>query len=175
MSEADDPKGSPPAAPVRDAERERVRAVVRARLFGGPAHLERIDRFVVLERLGAGATGIVYEAYDPRLERKVALKRVRRAVLDDDAERAAALSARLVREAQALARVSHPNVVTVHDVVTLDDDVYVAMERVSGEPLRAWMAERRPRDATTWRWRISSARERGSRRAGGPGTRRRWG
>ena len=70
---------------------------------------EALGRFLVIERVGEGAMGVVYAAFDPELERKVALK-----VLH--AERGDAKArARLVREAQAMARLSHPNVVTVYD------------------------------------------------------------
>jgi eukaryotic-like serine/threonine-protein kinase len=99
-----------------------------------------IRRYVVLERLGAGGMGVVYAAYDYGLDRRIALKLVR----DRGGE---AARARLVREAQALAKLSHPNVVTVYDVGEHDGEVYVAMELVEGSSLRAWLAAK-PRD---WR------------------------
>src|SRR5687768_12609694 len=75
-----------------------------------------ISRYVVLERIGVGGMGVVYAAYDPELDRKVAIKLLQ---VDYDADgRASRGRARLVREAQALARLTHPNVVTVHDVGT---------------------------------------------------------
>ena len=95
---------------------------------------QRIGRYLVLSRLGAGAMGTVYAAYDPELDRKVAIKLVRvRAGRSGESWRA-----RLLREAQALARITHPNVVTVHDVGTHDEQVYVAMEFLDGETLKAW-------------------------------------
>jgi len=98
---------------------------------------EALGRFLVIERVGEGAMGVVYAAFDPELERKVALK-----VLH--AERGDAKArARLVREAQAMARLSHPNVVTVYDVGVDGDAVYVAMELVRGASLRAWLATSR--------------------------------
>ena len=100
-----------------------------------------IGRYVVLDRLGAGGMGVVLAAYDPELDRKVALK------LLLDARGGADTRARLVREAQALAQLAHPNVVAVHDVGTVDERVYVAMEFVAGQTLRAWL-DRAPR---TWR------------------------
>jgi tetratricopeptide (TPR) repeat protein len=105
---------------------------------------ERIGRFRVLEQLGRGGMGVVYAAYDPELDRKVALKLVRPELgrLGDGT----AGHARLLREAQAMARLSHVNVITVHEVGTLDDRVYVAMELVDGESLRAWL------DAEARRW-----------------------
>ncbi|MBA2542464.1 MAG: protein kinase, partial [Deltaproteobacteria bacterium] len=101
----------------------------------------KIDRFVVEERLGAGAMGVVYAARDPELDRRVALKLIRAST------RHAGLAARLVREAQALARVSHPNVVVVHEVGDHDGQVFVAMELIAGETLRSWFAKPQPRDA----------------------------
>ncbi|MBK9035674.1 MAG: tetratricopeptide repeat protein [Myxococcales bacterium] len=93
-----------------------------------------LGRYQLGPRLGAGAMGVVYAAQDPELERAVAIKLVR-------PERAADRP-RLVREAQAMARLAHPNVVTIHDVGRHGDDVYVAMERVDGPTLRTWAATR---------------------------------
>ncbi len=101
----------------------------------------RLGRYLVLTRLGSGAMGVVYAAYDPELDRKVALKLLHSTRRDGaDEERRASL----IREAQALARLSHPNVVTVHDVGTIDHQVWIAMEFVPGQTLRQW-AEQRPR------------------------------
>jgi tetratricopeptide (TPR) repeat protein/predicted Ser/Thr protein kinase len=101
------------------------------------APLERLGRYRVLERLGAGGMGVVYVAYDPELDRKVAVK-VIRGRADDEAR------TRLLREAQAMARLSHPNVVAVHDVGVLAEaqQVFLAMELVRGESLGAWMSAR---------------------------------
>src|SRR5262245_61407711 len=103
-----------------------------------PLPLERGDmvgRYAVLEEIGRGAMGVVVAAYDPELDRKIALKLMavesRRAAGDGSA------SARLLREAQAMARLSHPNVITVHDVGTADGDVFIAMEFVEGGSLRS--------------------------------------
>ena len=96
-----------------------------------------VGRYVVLGQLGAGGMGVVYAAYDPELDRKVALKLVR-----EEATRAPETSdgrTRLLREAQALARLNHPNVVAVHDVGTFADRVYLAMEHVEGLTLRSWV------------------------------------
>lgn len=99
-----------------------------------------IGRFVLLDRLGAGAMGVVYAAYDPELNRKVALKLLTRGGNEPDD----ALRARLLREAQALARLTHPNVVAVHEVHTHARRVWIAMEYVAGQTLSAW-AQTRPR------------------------------
>ena len=118
-----------------DWEAERAVASVRARLFRRPQTTERIGRFVVHARIGAGGMGIVYRAHDPELDRTVAVKLLRTDRLGADAS----AQARLVREARALAAVSHPNVVEVFDVGTHGDDIYVAMELVEGVTLRQYL------------------------------------
>ncbi len=99
-----------------------------------------VGRYVVLEHIGAGGMGVVYAAYDPDLDRKVALK-VLRSVVDD--ARGAEARARLLREGQAMARVRHPNVIAVHDVGTHEQRVFIAMEFIDGGTLADWLVERR--------------------------------
>lgn len=96
-----------------------------------------IAGYVILEQLGAGGMGVVYTAYDPKLDRKVALKVLR---TDCEADRIVARQ-RLLDEGRALARVNHPNVVAVHDVGTFEDEVYIAMELVEGRTLGEWRRE----------------------------------
>jgi serine/threonine protein kinase/tetratricopeptide (TPR) repeat protein len=106
-----------------------------------------IGRFLVLKKLGQGGMGIVYLAIDPELERRIAIKLVHAGPPgSDDSSREA--RARLLREAQAMAKLSHPNVVTVFEVGTLGDQVFIAMEYVPGVTLRAWLDEvrRTPRE-----------------------------
>ena len=103
---------------------------VAAALLDGPP--PRIGRYSILGELGRGGMGIVYSAFDPELDRKIAVKVIR-------GERSADARARLLREAQAMARLSHPNVVTVHDVGTDGDAVFIAMEFVAGATLGAWI------------------------------------
>ncbi len=91
-------------------------------------------RYVVLDRLGEGGMGVVYKAYDPELDRRVAVKLVNSSSEGDASE----WRARLLREAQAMARLSHPNVIAVHDVGTYGDQVFIAMELVDGVTLRTW-------------------------------------
>ena len=104
-------------------------------------YLERgtnVGRYVVLDHLGEGGMGIVYRAFDPELDRMVALK-----LLHTRSATGGTIGdpSWLLREAQALARLSHPNVVIVHDVgVVRDDQVFIAMELVDGITLRAWLA-----------------------------------
>ena len=96
---------------------------------------DRVGRYRITGVLGAGGMGTVYAAHDPELDRAIAVKLVRpRGVASDEAR------ARFVREARALAKVSHPNVVTVFDVGTHGDQIFVAMERVAGGTLRGWLA-----------------------------------
>ena len=98
---------------------------------------------MVIDPVGVGSMGAVYAAYDPELDRKVALKLLRAGILDGGA--GGDLGPRLVREAQALARLSHPNVVTVHDVGAFGDGIFVAMELVEGGTLASFLHEaRRP-------------------------------
>ena len=117
---------------------EHMRAQVRKRLFAKPAEPVRMDRFVILDQLGRGGMGVVYRAYDPKLDRSVALKLIRR-LHGDISEQA---RVRLLREARALARLSHPNVVSVYDVGVLDVQVFMVMEFVKGQTLRQWAAAR---------------------------------
>ncbi len=106
----------------------------RGRAFGRG---QTIGRYVVIDRVGEGGMGVVYAAYDPELDRKLALKLLHQG----SGERAEARRIRLVREAQAMARLSHPNVIAVHDVGTFEDQVFVAMEFIDGKSLAAWLAE----------------------------------
>jgi serine/threonine protein kinase/formylglycine-generating enzyme required for sulfatase activity len=101
-----------------------------------------VGRYLVLERLGAGAMGVVYAAYDPKLDRKIALKLLRPVEGRGDQARR---TARLEREAQAMAKLSHPNVGAIFDVGVYQDQVFLAMEYLSGGTLRQWIdAEKRP-------------------------------
>jgi serine/threonine protein kinase/tetratricopeptide (TPR) repeat protein len=102
-----------------------------------------IERYTVLDKIGAGAMGVVYTAYDPRLDRRVALK----VMHARPGPRGAEIVARLVREAQALAKLSHPNVVAVYDANAIGDLVYLTMELVDGASLARWLKEtRRPNE-----------------------------
>lgn len=103
--------------------------------------LERGDyvgRYLVLSRTGQGGMGVVYSAHDPELDRKVALK-----LLLSEQSPGSEGSTRLLREAQALAKLSHPNVVSVHDVGTLGNRVWIAMEFLEGRTVAAWLKEKR--------------------------------
>ncbi|MGA9522556.1 MAG: protein kinase, partial [Myxococcaceae bacterium] len=88
-----------------------------------------LGRYIILDRVGEGGMGVVYAAYDPELNRKVAIK-----LLQTGAQGSHSTGGkeRLIREAQALARLSHPNVVHVHDVGAVGDRLFMAMELVDG-------------------------------------------
>ena len=109
--------------------------------------------------------GEVYAAYDPRLERKIALKLLRESGGRGPSARAA--QERLLREAQSIARLSHPNVVVVHDAGAIDDEsrgvrVYLAMEFIEGQTLAGWLAVRAA-DLASHPRRLRGARPRGWR------------
>ncbi|MDQ3341615.1 MAG: serine/threonine protein kinase [Myxococcota bacterium] len=114
-----------------ELDRRWVVAEAEARLFGTHAAVH-VGRFEVRGRLGAGGLGIVYAAYDPELDREVAIKVLR----DHDAG--------VQREARAMAKLAHPNVVPVYEVGVHDGRVFLAMERVAGKTLRTWLHDAKP-------------------------------
>ena len=163
--DAERPRGS--------VERKQALADLESTLFGRPRRVVTVSRYVLLKRIAAGGGGVVYSAFDPELDRKVAIKLIRTTGQEEaDREQAAA---RLTREARAAAKLSHPNVVTVHDVGTYDPaeiglmagtspeafgsefereiekelpatGVFVVMEFIAGKNLAEWVEEREP----TW-------------------------
>ncbi|HEY8375951.1 MAG TPA: tetratricopeptide repeat protein [Nannocystis sp.] len=121
--------GFVPTVPERKSEVDDV----------GPA---RIGRYVVLRKLGEGGMGVVYAAYDEMLDRKVAIKLLRG---EFRGRQQSVGQQRLFREAQSMAKLSHPNVAQVYEVAPLGDAVYIAMEFVSGANLTEWLTqEKRP-------------------------------
>jgi tetratricopeptide (TPR) repeat protein len=111
-------------------------------MIGDLAIGSQVGRYQILGPLGRGGMGEVYAAYHPDLERRIALK-----IVEESGPDSAERRARLLREARAIARLSHPNVVSVHDAGTVGDRVYIAMELVEGETVDAWQRAA-PR---TWR------------------------
>ncbi len=103
----------------------------------------RLGRYIVRGAIGSGGMGVVLEAHDPKLDRRVALKIVRR--LRDEASWVRA-KARVLAEAQAMARLAHPNVIAIHDLVEIGDEQLIAMEYVDGSDLEAWLATSPPFD-----------------------------
>lgn len=102
------------------------------------SHGDKLGRYVILSHLGQGGMGVVYVAYDPELNRKVAIKLIRGRHHED-----ATVHLRLQREAQAMAQLSHPAVVAVYDVGTVDERVWIAMEFVVGQTLSRWLKEKK--------------------------------
>lgn len=101
-----------------------------------PARGELVGRYMVLDEIGRGGMGVVFSAFDSELDRKVAIKFL---LADDPQSRA-----RMQREARALARVSHANVIAIHDVGTAADRAFIAMELVTGMTLATWCERPRP-------------------------------
>ena len=120
---------------------EGVRSRARSGLFGTEGEPVRLGRLELIARIGAGGMGEVYTARDVELDRQVAVKLVR---ADADSRDA---TARIMREAQMMARVTHPNVVRIYDVGRIESRVYITMEYVQGTTLRDWV-EAAPR---SWR------------------------
>ena len=122
---------------MRDLVDELLASQVRRTLFGDDRP-PTLGRLTLVRALGAGGMGTVFEAHDPKLDRRVAVKVLR----VDGAE----AGRRILDEARALGKLQHPNVVAVHDAAEEGDVVYVIMELAPGETLRAWLETPR-----TWR------------------------
>jgi len=149
-STTDDAPCTPPLHHIADgvAARRSVHkamafALVRQRLFSQSAQPAMLGRFAIIDTLGRGGMGTVFKAYDEELDRAVAIK-----LLHADASRRQA--ERLRREAQALAKLSHPNVVHVYEVGHAQGRWFIAMEFVPGRTLRKWHDE-----GHDWRTRVA--------------------
>jgi serine/threonine protein kinase len=105
-----------------------------------------VGRYQLLDRLGAGAMGEVWSAYDPQLDRKVAIKLVHPRLA-----RTRDIAVRMLREARAMAKVSDRSVITVHDAGESDGRLFIAMELVRGRTLGAILRERMPNQLADWR------------------------
>ncbi len=116
-------------------ETQRLQAAIGARLFGDVVETKptTIGRHVLLQALGAGGMGVVYAAYDPQLDRRVAIKLLRPGLVDS-----VSATKRLLREAKAMAKLNHPHVIAVHDAGVEGDRVYLAMEHIDGGTLKTW-------------------------------------
>ncbi len=123
---------------VDELDARRAFANVAAGLLGRTTMGVKVGRFVLLDRVGVGAMGVVYSAYDPQLDRKIAIKLLHAGDTETEGP------SPLLSEARALARLSHPNVVTVHEVGTADGRLFLAMELLHGQPLSAWSSTPRP-------------------------------
>ena len=137
-----------------DIDRRRVKRDLKARLFGAESAPVSVGRYELVRRLGVGAVGQVHEAVDGVLKRRVALKLL-------DPEKVSPLSERqstaLKREAQSLARLSHPNVVQVYEVGLGCEPFYIAMELIDGKNAARWRGENQP----SWRKIVSVFRQAG--------------
>ncbi|MEZ4383063.1 MAG: serine/threonine-protein kinase [Nannocystaceae bacterium] len=136
-----DTQATPPAGafPSLDGpEERRMEELLVARLFPRRQAPLTIGRYRVLDRLGHGGMGVVYSAYDLELDRRVAIKLLLSDRLSPSAER------RLRREARAMAKVAHANVVSVIEVGEHDGQTFVVMEHIRGRSLAQWSAEPRP-------------------------------
>ena len=102
-----------------------------------------IGRYVVLEMVGKGGMGVVYGAYDPQLQRRIALKLLRVEQVDANGGSLSDSQQRLLREAQAMAKLSHPNVLSVFDAGIVAERVFIATEFVEGSTIREWLRERK--------------------------------
>ncbi|MCG8554526.1 MAG: protein kinase [Proteobacteria bacterium] len=102
---------------------------------------QKLGRYVILEAVGGGGMGLVYSAYDPDLDRKIAIKVLRTAALDESGPEHGSGPTRLLREAQALAQLSHPNVLPVFDVGVMEGRVFIATEFVQGRTLSFWLRQ----------------------------------
>jgi eukaryotic-like serine/threonine-protein kinase len=123
------------AAPITpDLERKVALSRLKQRLFAREAAVT-LGRYHLLERVGKGGMGVVWGAWDPKLERRVAIK-VLVPTISEARER-------MLLEGQALAKLSHPNVVPIYDVGVIDEQVYLVMEWVRGQSLREYAAEPR--------------------------------
>ena len=152
-------RGSRPAGPAPRSGASKLDPLFREfldRLPRRPGQPPKLGRFTILRALGSGGMGLVLSAYDDDLDRKVAIKVLhRRGALDSTEGRAT-----ILREAHAMARLSHPNVVPIYEAGELGGQIYLVMEFVRGGTLRAWTkgaletgssAEREARSPPGWR------------------------
>jgi serine/threonine protein kinase/osmotically-inducible protein OsmY len=100
-------------------------------------HPQRLGKYQITDVLGKGAMGVVYKAHDPDIQRAVAIKTIRRELVEDDG-RAGMVMARFKNEARAAGRLSHPGIVAVYDYGEAEDVAFIAMEFVEGNSLRAY-------------------------------------
>jgi len=136
LARASDPASDPTEVVGGLAPIDQVRQRVAVALFGATTSPTRVGRFQVSKLLGAGGMGVVYAAHDPQLGRTVAIKLLQPMAAGERARE------RLQREAQAMARLQHPNVVGVFETGIHGDQVFVAMEYVEGGTLGDWLRVR---------------------------------
>jgi tetratricopeptide (TPR) repeat protein/predicted Ser/Thr protein kinase len=135
LTKTSDEAGEIQRPTVDSLELDRQKRDLLGIMFSERSDSPRFGHYVILHKLGAGGMGVVYAAYDPRLERKVAIKKLHGGRGDKR------LMQRLVREAQAMAKLVHPNVVTVHEIGEVEGTTFIVMEYVEGVTLRQWLAQ----------------------------------
>jgi serine/threonine protein kinase/tetratricopeptide (TPR) repeat protein len=113
---------------------KRQRNALLEAMFDRTIEPPRFGHYLVGDELGSGGMGVVYAAYDPRLERKVAIKKLH-------GRGNPKLQRRLVREARVMAKLAHPNVVTVHEISEAEGATFIVMEYIDGVTLRQWLAQ----------------------------------
>jgi serine/threonine protein kinase len=128
------PQDGPPAHPGTWVAEGEAQPIDPSSRLAMPKGFDRIGRYHVLKAIGEGGMGVVYSAFDEELDRRVAIK-----VLAADVATEFKGRTRIIREAQAMAKLSHPNVVHVYEVGEVSGHVYVAMEYVRGTTLREWL------------------------------------
>ena len=143
---------TPPSNDDVSVARQLQKRSLEERLFG-EAEPVRVGRFTLLEALGTGGMGAVYAAYDPSLDRRVAVKVLRTRAATDEAN-----ATRMVREAKALARLAHRSVITVHEVGVDRGRVFIAMEYAPGGTLAEW-AQRKQGEPTRFMEIVARMRE----------------
>lgn len=144
VSPSHSPMTKPPksrASASLDVADRQMLADIKANVLGTSRGDTRIGRFRVIDRLGEGSMGVVFKAVDEQLQRQVALKLLHAGVVASVGER----RARVLREAQALARLAHPNIVQVHEVGEHEGQMFMAMELVEGRSLDQIQREQPPR------------------------------
>ena len=102
------------------------------------SHPEKIGKYPIVRTLGEGAMGVVYEAFDPIIRRPLAIKTIRRALIESEQSGAAAV-ARFKTEAQAAGGLAHPGIASVYEYGEDEQCAYIAMEFVSGNTLREYI------------------------------------
>ena len=104
-----------------------------------PVQMEKIGKYQIIDVLGKGAMGIVYKAFDPDIDREVAIKTIQFDLISEDSERNE-LMLRFVREAKAAGKMVHPNIITIFDVGKQEDMTYIVMQYIQGKSLKNLIA-----------------------------------
>ncbi|HEV7914609.1 MAG TPA: protein kinase, partial [Albitalea sp.] len=142
LRRADPPTPAQPVPPPADSLPSATHPVTQtlpgAIASNAPA-MRQVGRYLIQERLGRGGMATVFKAHDPGIGRDVAIKFLHAALCEDDEYRG-----RFLREARAAGGLSHPNIVTVHDVGEIEGRPYMAMELLTGEPLSDLMEVGKP-------------------------------